>query len=1215
MRILIDLQGAQTESRFRGIGRYSLALVLAIIRNAGQHEIWILLNGDMRESCQELQTLLVTLIPEDRVVVFYAPVGVSLTSNPSAWLRSAAELMREHFIVALAPDIVYVTSLFEGACEANAVLSIGLLETFFLTVSTLYDLIPLLNAETYLATPTIKVWYMEKIESLKRADLLLSISEYAREEAIEALGLAATDVVNISSAHTDFFRPIKVDEVGKRALFKRLGITQPYVMFNSAFEYRKNVDRLIAAYGQLDASLRAKYQLVLTGKISEAERYRLHHYAKSLGIEHEVLLTGYLEDDDLLILFNSTDLFVFPSVHEGFGLPALEAMACGVATIGSNNTSIPEVIDLPEALFDPFDVDSIKNKITEVLTNQDLRQRLIRHGLAQSKKFSWDLSANRAIKAFEEIYHKKRSAPTFVPRPQGSMKYYQAQIEVLAAIPSSVGAPSDLDLKRVAKSLVRNQMQLNRLLRDRVLPESICWRVEGPFDSSYSIALLNRETASALAALGHTVSLHSTEGPGDFLPSPEFLKANPQIAKLYDASKAQLSLDADVSSRNLYPPRVSDMDSSMNLLHHYAWEESGFPQDWVDEFNRHLQGMTCLSHHVQKILVDNGVKVPMVVSGCGVDHWDRIVTDSRYQISAKPFRFLHVSSCFPRKGADVLLDAYGKAFTSEDPVTLVIKTFINPHNQIHDWLAVIKKKYPKYPDVLIIEIDLSDAQLKSLYEQCDAMVAPSRAEGFGLPMAEAMLSGLAVITTAWGGQLDFCNEKTAWLIDYEFKRSDTHFGLFDSVWAEPNVHDLSQTMADLYQLSPSLRGQKVKAGQALLREHFQWTDVARRLVDAVRTWQIMPKLQPTRIAWVSTWNTRCGIATYSEHLIDAMPDDVTIFAAHTEHQNGADRQNVRRCWQAGLQDPLHALSEAIDEDGSDCVVIQFNYSLFNIDALECLLLRQLNQGRVVVVMMHSTLDPIHVMPEQRLDKIRATLARCDRILVHSPADLNRLKSLGLIHQVSLFPHGVLDLYKGRFVAEPYGNQRRMTLTIASYGFFLPHKGLLELIEVFDRLLKMGYPIHLSMVNAAYPVPESAELIAQARLMIATRGLVDSITLVTDYLMEELSVDLLRDADLLVYPYQETGESSSAAVRYGLALGKTVLVTPLPIFDDVAEVVYQMPGVSVEAMVDGLKAMLDAMYANDPDLAVRQARLSAWREQHLYERVGQKLSGMLHSLLN
>ena len=1213
MRILIDLQGAQTESRFRGIGRYSLALVQAIIRNAGQHEILVLLNGSMQASCQDLRALLITLLPEEQVIVFYAPAGVSLSCHPNAWIRRAAELMREQFIATLSPDIVYLTSLFEGACEANAVLSIGLVESSFLTVSTLYDLIPLLNAETYLASPELKAWYLEKIESLKRADLLLSISAYAKQEALESLGLDGADVVNISSAHTDFFRPIHVDEAHKHALFTRLGITQPFLMFNSAFEHRKNVDRLIAAYGQLDASLQSGYQLVLTGRVTEAERYRLQRHASSLGITQGVLLTGYLEDEDLLLLFNTAHLFVFPSMHEGFGLPALEAMACGVATIGSNNTSIPEVIGLPEALFDPFEVSSIKNKVTEVLTDEALRQRLIRHGLDQAEKFSWDLSSKRSMAAFEALYQKKQPVATIDARPQDSAEYYQTQIQVLAAIPASLGTPSDVDLKRVSKSLVLNQRQLNRRLKGGALPDKIRWRIEGPFDSSYSLALLNRETARALDALGHEVSLHSTEGPGDFLPNPAFLQANPAIARLYDASLEQLALDADVTSRNLYPPRVNDMDSRVNLLHHYAWEESGFPQDWADDFNAHLQGMTCLSKHVQKIMVDHGVMVPMRVSGCGVDHWDRVVVEASYTVKAKSFRFLHVSSCFPRKGVDVLLEAYGLAFTVDDPVTLVIKTFRNPHNQIHAWLANAKSRFAAYPEVLVIEEDLSEGQLKSLYAQCQVMVAPSRAEGYGLPMAEAMLSGLPVITTAWGGQLDFCDDETAWLIDYAFKRTDTHFDLFDSVWAEPDIQSLVSVMQEVYALPQAARNRKVSAGQKRLRQDHQWVDVTRRLVNAAREWSLMPKVAPCKIAWVSTWNTRCGIAAYSEQLVQAMPDDIKIFAAKTSQKNGADGANVMRCWEAGLIDPLEDLSRAIDGEGIDCVVVQFNYGLFNVEMFGRLLDTQLDQGRMVVVMMHSTLDPTHVMPEQRLIKIRDTLARCHRILVHAPADMNRLKALGLVNQVALFPHGVPNFADIAVIKPNMPKNRSAIPKIASYGFFLPHKGLLELIEAVDLFVSSGYGLHLMMVNAAYPVPESAALIATARSMIQKRGLERHIELVTDFLTDEESVSLLQAADLLVFPYQATGESSSAAVRHGLALAKPILVTPLSIFDDVSEVVYQMPGVTPQDMAAGIRVALDNIVKKTTQAKEMELKATQWRAQHLFSLVGKRLSGLIRSL--
>ncbi len=427
--------------------------------------------------------------------------------------------------------------------------------------------------------------------------------------------------------------------------------------------------------------------------------------------------------------------------------------------------------------------------MAKVLENDAFRTVLREHGLSRAKLFSWDESAKRAIDVFESHFlvpSKKASSWTKVSAECDHR--YRKLIDEIAAISLTVTPPSAKELMEIAICIDKNRQQTDSIFRSRVLPPSITWRLEGPFDSSYSLALLNRETARALESLGHRVILHSTEGPGDFLPSAVFLDANPDLNKLYSRSKENSAEQADVSSRNLYPPRVADMNSSLNLLHHYAWEESGFPYDWVESFNEHLQGITCLSRHVEKILIDHGVSVPMSVSGCGVDHWERIKPEDKFQAKGKSFRFLHVYSCFPRKGAD-LLQAYGRAFTIYDDITLVIKTFPNPHNEIHDWLAAAKAGRQNFPDVVIIDDDLSDSQLKAIYEQCHVLVAPSKAEGFGLPMAEAMLSGLAVITTGWGGQMDFCNDKTAWLVDYSFEAARTHFGIFDSVWARPDVDD------------------------------------------------------------------------------------------------------------------------------------------------------------------------------------------------------------------------------------------------------------------------------------------------------------------------------------------------------------------------------------------------------------------------------------------
>ena len=733
------------------------------------------------------------------------------------------------------------------------------------------------------------------------------------------------------------------------------------------------------------------------------------------------------------------------------------------------------------------------------------------------------------------------------------------------------------------------------------------WRIEGPFDSSYSLALLNRETALALESLGVEVALHSTEGGGDFEPNQNFLQQNPNIAKLYKRSSQIPQAKSDVTSRNLYPPRVCDMQAPISMLHHYAWEESGFPQEWVENFNQCLDGLTTLSTHVQKILIDNGVKVPMSVSGCGVDHWERI-SPKEYKLpkDVKRFRFLHVSSCFPRKGVDVLLKAYGDAFSSDDDVTLIIKTFPNPHNEVHHWLKEAKRDNTNYPDVVIIEDDLSSPELKSLYEQCNALVAPSRAEGFGLPIAEAMLSNLAVITTAWGGQLDFCDNESAWLVDFEFAYAKTHFNLFDSVWAEPSRDDLSKKLRQVYTASKYEIGKKTAIGQERLLKYFTWKSVAKRLIKTAQSITQSKESHSAfiKLGWVTTWNTPCGIASYSYHLLSAF-EDVTILAPYSTSLVKEDEPNVYRCFQMG-DDPLYELDRVIEQKQLQTIVIQFNYDFFNFYHLYDFIIRHYERGRQIVITMHSTSDPKNIL-HKRLSKLVPALKLCERILVHSVSDLNCLKSYGLVNNVTLFPHGIPQLSKNQSFKI---QNLKSKITLASYGFFLPHKGLLELIEALSILNKRGLHLKLKMVNAKYPVKESQELIEKAKKKIASLNLQNRVELITDYLPEDESLQKLSNADIIILPYQFTGESSSAAVRYALATAKPIAVTPLSIFDDVANAVFKLPGITPLQLANGIEETINHLRKATPKAQAIASCAKKYRETHLYPNISKRLKNML-----
>lgn len=409
MRILLDLQACQASSMHRGIGRYSMALALAMARNSAGHDLRIVLNEDYPDSVAAIRKAFDGLLPQSHIGTFATPVPAGEVDPRNAWRVHASERIREQALASLRPDIVHVASLFEGLGD-NAVASVPQGETRFDTAVTLYDLIPLMRKERYLGDPNVAAWYHRKLDSLKRADLLLAISGSARQEGIDLLGMAPERIVNISSAVDAIFRPRALASDARAALLGRYGLSRPFIMYTGGIDYRKNIEGLVEAYAGLPAALRRQYQLAVVCSIQNPDRFRLERLAAKLNLARDdLVLTGFVPDDDLVSLYNCTSLFVFPSLHEGFGLPALEAMACGAPVIGSNTSSIPEVIGREDALFDPADIGAIGAAMAAVLGDPARQAALRAHGLEQAKRFSWDASAQRAIAAFEEA-HARRAA-------------------------------------------------------------------------------------------------------------------------------------------------------------------------------------------------------------------------------------------------------------------------------------------------------------------------------------------------------------------------------------------------------------------------------------------------------------------------------------------------------------------------------------------------------------------------------------------------------------------------------------------------------------------------------------------------------------------------------------------------------------------------------------------------------------------------------------
>ena len=864
-------------------------------------------------------------------------------------------------------------------------------------------------------------------------------------------------------------------------------------------------------------------KLLLVGVVqSQGYAQALREQIERHGLHDRVEFLGRVSEEDLYALYRCADAFVCLSEHEGFGMPLIEAMAFGVPVLARSSGNIPYTLGSGGILLTDRNPQAVADAIVLLANEPGLRRQL--------------------------LHRQKESLARFE-----AAKLQQHLFDYLCRLGVQLPAP----LSALATTTIADA----------------AWRVEGPIQGSYSLAFVNRGVARGLAGEGLPVAALHLDAGVPLVVDRAFIDGEPEIAAMLARGTPGV---AAVALRDCYPPRTDGMMAQIRVISAYGWEESAFPERYVRWFNMRLDLVTVLSNEVARALRDSGVRLPIAVVGAGADHLPTSTRLPEGVALGSGFRFLHISSCFPRKGVDVLLRAYGRAFRSSDDVTLVIKAFPNPHNTVEADVAAMNRDDPQFPRVIVISQDWSDADLSALYPACHAFVAPSRGEGFGLPMAEAMRHDLPVITLAGGGQADFCTPQTAWLCDYSYATAQNHLKVAHSAWREPDEDDLVRCLREVYSASPAKRRQKTDAAKALVLRQCTWHRVAQRTATAIGRLASLPILTPApRIGWLTTWNSRCGIAAYSDYLLSTFPRErVSILANRTGDLVRADDDAVLRCWEFNEAE-LSGVVNAIKRMRIEVLVIQYNFGFFSCQALEKLILAAKALGVFIHLFLHSTKDVCKPDLKLSLRAHVAALQQVDRIFVHGVGDWNYLKEMGLDANVILYPHGVLSQQQKGVPATPIAAGQRI---VASYGFLLPHKGLPELVSAFARLARDDKRLHLLLANALYPVPASMALSDELTRLIDELGIADRVTRAHDYLSNQDSLDLLGQAELIVFPYQDTQESSSAAVRSGLAAGSAVAVTPLPIFDDVCDAVLRLPGTGIDEIARGIRQFLD-----DPEL--------------------------------
>jgi glycosyltransferase involved in cell wall biosynthesis len=267
------------------------------------------------------------------------------------------------------------------------------------SVVTIHDLSALLYPETHRARLVRRARLRLPLVA-RVADLIITPTESVRRELCQHLGVRADKVRAIPSAARGSFQPRLFTETA--AIRKRLGVEDDFLLFVGTLEPRKNLLTLLRAFAEIVSQTDIRPQLVIAG----GEGWlmdEMFDFIRQADLSGRLLLTGYLTDEELRALYSSCKVFIYPSIYEGFGLPPLEAMACGAPVIAGRIAALQETLGSAARLVAPLDADALAKSILELLQNESQRTNLAAAGPEQAAKFSWEKTARLTLETYQRL--------------------------------------------------------------------------------------------------------------------------------------------------------------------------------------------------------------------------------------------------------------------------------------------------------------------------------------------------------------------------------------------------------------------------------------------------------------------------------------------------------------------------------------------------------------------------------------------------------------------------------------------------------------------------------------------------------------------------------------------------------------------------------------------------------------------------------------------